>query len=345
MDHYLQSTFEQRARRGSVHFILPHPTTSKHPSGRRSTPTQPPPSCLKVSLSCQKYDNGAVTLHALLDTCGIPIVFLTAINRFQQHFHMVTSFDEFIAHTAPPPPMPSRHTPTDPSDARVEQTFDHALPMQSNTSIGRKNRLEKKFLRHTPNLCTRLAVVAGTLIWTTVEDNATTRDQGRYMAAVKIQAMVRGHVYRLKVYCKRIRQDSVFIHRQWYKEQYKTNVLDWGGKRKLNNLPNGSKAATHIQTLVRTHQQRHKTMWRKKKKERTRQRNKEKYLEQLREREQLEDALDVAEDATVSIQSRVRGNSIREEGQIAEHFAERIVGEVCGGEGGEGEEKEGTSVD
>ena len=56
-------------------------------------------------------------------------------------------------------------------------------------------------------------------------------------------------------------------------------------------------------------------------------------MEQLREREQLEAALEVADGATVSIQRRVRGNSIREEGQIAEHYAERIVGEVCGGEG------------
>jgi hypothetical protein len=283
--HYLTNLFFKRARETATTTNNSHITRKIKNVTSQNNPTQSPMSistCMSVTLSCKKYDNGITTLRVLLDTRGVPIVFITATNQFQKQFFMITSYADFLQYA-----LKNDRTTMD-SLSDVDSHLEESKQMI--TSIEQKHNIEREFLMHTPAVCAKLAVDFndGQLKWMDDQEmkkynlaNKRRKDE----AVTKIQACARGRAGRCRVDGKRRRKESILLQKKWYEKQKKTvraRLKPIDEERLLKLEMQGQFAATNIQKIVRRHQKRHNLEWRKRKKNKRQEKNREEYLRKLR---------------------------------------------------------------
>ena len=242
--HYNYVKFLERAQRSAVEATTGEqegsPSSSAIAINSKSKSIESPLPIVGKTLQISgSYDHGRGVLRVLLDTRGLPVILITAVDRFQRQYHQSQSYAQFLKMT-------------DESAGRIETPI----------SIAEEEQLKAQFLRRVPHVVTHIVpdTTGSSLVWVQPTARQQHLQTQQNAAAIKIQASIsRGNSGRTTVHLIRMRKDAIAIQRQWIQQRRqplpKTKVLQ------LANLTNGSHAATIIQSRVRTYQLRHHTQW------------------------------------------------------------------------------------
>ena len=208
--------------------------------------------CIQASLSWAQ--NGSI--RALLDTSkNTPIVFITAINRFNQSFHLSISYQTFLDRTIGE------------SKSREEEEQEEEPDID----------IDRQFLLRTTQIADHIVSpidMSGNnkLLWLdTQQEIEHYNERRRVRAAIRIQAVTRGNFGRLRINAVIFRNSSIAIQKQWLEERaFVRSLRDLSmlseDFNRINATMNGSTSATKIQARVRTHQQRHLIEYKKQRK-------------------------------------------------------------------------------
>ena len=251
--HYLSTQYLKRARQTAAGTLDPVDEASA--SSLYSTNAY---TAMRVTLAAHNPNNGYATLHVLLDTRGLPVVLITAVNQFQRQFFLMTPYKTFLQKTRDTQDQDEPNADSrDSRDSRVERC-------QS------KFNLEKEFLRRTPRINSRVAVVEGVLQWMNEVEMFNYSNNFLPLvideAVVPIQAMIRGHSGRAKTHVMKTRRSAVVVYQKWLEEEH-AGVRGLSGKDLLRMDAlgvDGVQAAVLMQKVVRRHQQRYTCLWKKK---------------------------------------------------------------------------------
>jgi hypothetical protein len=265
MNNYHQNIMKQRALRSQDGLsILEHqdsvPTKSKSRKVPLPSNSNDPEinnidmatECIQASLSWNQ--NGSI--RALLDTSkNIPIVFITAINRFNQSFYLSISYQTFLDRTIGE------------SKSREEEEQEQEPDID----------IDRQFLLRTTQIADHIVSpidMSGNnkLLWLdTQQEIEHYNERRRVRAAIRIQAVTRGNFGRMRINAVIFRNSSIAIQKQWLEERaFVRSLRDLSmlseDFNRINATMNGSTSATKIQARVRTHQQRHLIEYKKQRK-------------------------------------------------------------------------------
>jgi hypothetical protein len=256
-NHYHYASFLQRARETAStgfdalgHEDDTHKLPNRHPP-RPPIYFSPQVSCLQVSLT---WDSKG-SVRALLDMRGVPIVFIQAVDRFNQQFHLTMSLKDFL------------HRTSGISNAGSSND-DDLLDYNESVVQDNKRALEQLFLCRTPQICAHIyAQRSGKLVWLDRSQLKQYQTMRPTRAAITIQSIIRGQNGRIRVQARKFRRNSVAVQRAWLKEREFVRSLNQNDVKGM--VFNGTEddhnsAAIVLQKNVKRHQLRFKIQYKKK---------------------------------------------------------------------------------